>query len=72
MSWTVLLLLVPEAVCHGVWRDGGHLQYSLGGGAGLCAGPDRGDRPQGTKVRFLLTTVLKYSLDIISSTLQVF
>ena len=46
MSWPVLLLLVPEAVCHGVWRDGGHIQHSLGDGTGLCVGADRGGRPQ--------------------------
>ena len=57
MSSPVLLLMVPEAVFHGVWRDGGHIQHSMGGGTGLCVGTDSGGRTQGSKVSTVVVTV---------------
>ena len=51
MSQPLLLVLVPEAVCHGGGRCGCHPQYALVGGAWLCVGTHRGNQSPDAEVR---------------------
>ena len=48
-----LFQMVPEAVCHGIWRVWGSLQLSLACGACICVKSDRRCRPEVAQVNIV-------------------